>query len=174
MAFEHDGTRDTARRYGQLVARSWTDPAFKQRLLNAPTPVLQESGFSVPDGVVVRVVETRSAPDTGAVRYLVLPTSPSEGLMIEPLGGRPAARAITETARPSQSPNETARPQTTETAPPPAPNETAGPSQETAPPPSNETAAPPQETAPPSSETARPAQETARPAQETARPQAHG
>jgi Nitrile hydratase, alpha chain len=68
------GTQENARRFGQLVARTWQDAALKQRLLESPAAVLAEAGIAVPSGVEVRVVE-----NTDRETYLVLPRQPAEG-----------------------------------------------------------------------------------------------
>src|SRR5262245_31048302 len=63
-------------RWGQVVARAWTDEAFKQRLLADPAAALQEHGLAVPPGVTVRVVE-----DTDRVVHLALPKRPGPGAL---------------------------------------------------------------------------------------------
>jgi hypothetical protein len=52
----------------QLVARAWTDPAFKAKLLADPAAVLKANGLSIPPGITVKVVE-----NTDKVVHLVLP-----------------------------------------------------------------------------------------------------
>jgi nitrile hydratase len=52
--YEHKvGPRNGAR----VVARAWTDPAFKQRLLENGTAAVAELGYSGEQGVDIRVVE---------------------------------------------------------------------------------------------------------------------
>src|SRR6516164_5213930 len=52
--YEHKvGPRNGAR----VVARSWTDPAFKQRLLENGTAAIAELGYSGEQGADIRVVE---------------------------------------------------------------------------------------------------------------------
>jgi hypothetical protein len=70
--------QEQARKIGQVVAKAWTDEAFKQRLLAEPAAVLQEQGVAVPAGTEVRVVE-----DTERLRHLVLPSRPAEGELSE-------------------------------------------------------------------------------------------
>ena len=56
----------------ELVAKAWTDEAFKKRLMANPAEVLREEGFPTPPaGVQIRVVE-----NTDTTRYLVLPSRP--------------------------------------------------------------------------------------------------
>ncbi len=43
--------------YAQLIGKLWSDPAFKSRLMANPTQVLKESGFDVPPGVSVKILE---------------------------------------------------------------------------------------------------------------------
>ena len=70
--------QERARKLGQVVARAWTDEAFKRRLLAEPATVLREQGMDVPPGVEVRVVE-----NTERLHHLILPASPAEGELSE-------------------------------------------------------------------------------------------
>ncbi len=56
----------------QLVARAWSDPALKAKLLADPAGALKAEGLSVPAGVAVQVVE-----NTDKVVNLVLPLKPA-------------------------------------------------------------------------------------------------
>lgn len=80
MAPDQEQTREFARMYGQVVARSWADEEFKARLLADPAAVLREEGFPVPTGIEVRAVES-----TDSVLYLNLPPRPSDELSDEQL-----------------------------------------------------------------------------------------
>ena len=60
--------------YGKLIAKAWSDQAFKRRLLSDPAAVLKDEGFDVPAGVTVRVFE-----NTDKVVNLILPPPPKEG-----------------------------------------------------------------------------------------------
>jgi hypothetical protein len=66
--------QEQARKYGQVVARAWSDEPFKQRLLAEPAAVLREQGIEVPSQLEVRVVE-----NTDRLVHLVLPTTPADG-----------------------------------------------------------------------------------------------
>jgi hypothetical protein len=66
--------------YGQLVARTWSDPAFKARLLADPAAALAEQGIALRTGQEVRVVE-----NSDQVLCLTLPTKPAEELSDEQL-----------------------------------------------------------------------------------------
>lgn len=59
-------------RYAEIVARAWSDPAFKERLLANPQAVLAQAGIRPPAGAQFRIVE-----DTDAVINLVLPCRPA-------------------------------------------------------------------------------------------------
>jgi hypothetical protein len=58
--------------WGQLVARAWSDDAFKKRLLADPGAVLKEEGVIVPAGFKFKVLE-----NTDKVVHLVLPVKPA-------------------------------------------------------------------------------------------------
>ncbi len=57
MAIDQAPMQEYAKQWGQLVARTWSDEAFKQRLLAEPAAVLAEQGIEVPPGMEVRVHE---------------------------------------------------------------------------------------------------------------------
>jgi hypothetical protein len=59
------------KQWAQVVAKAWSDAAFKKRLLAQPEAVLKEAGVVVPEGVQFKVVE-----DTASVRHLILPPKP--------------------------------------------------------------------------------------------------
>ena len=65
---------------GQLIAKCWTDSAFKQRLMAEPVAVLNEAGLSVPAGMTVNVLENNDK-----VLNLVIPHKPSDDLSDEDL-----------------------------------------------------------------------------------------
>ena len=60
--------------YGKIIAKAWTDEAFKKRLLSDPAAVLKEEGVEVSAGVTVKVVE-----NTADTVHVVLPPRPQEG-----------------------------------------------------------------------------------------------
>ena len=64
-------TNDWGKKWSQIVAKAWTDEAFKTRLLADPAAVLTEHGMEVPPGVRCRVME-----DTATLRHLTLPLRP--------------------------------------------------------------------------------------------------
>src|SRR4051812_16236912 len=61
-------TQDYVRKFGQLVAQTWSDPDLKQRLLANPNAVLQEQGIELPSGKELKVYV-----DTPGVDSLPLP-----------------------------------------------------------------------------------------------------
>lgn len=91
------------KKWGELVARAWSDDALRTRLIGDTTNVLKEHGIHVPEAVTVRLLE--DTPDTrylvaprdvrvevvantDAVRFLVLPLKPTS--KIRDLGARDA------------------------------------------------------------------------------------
>jgi hypothetical protein len=71
------------KRWARIVARTWDDEEFRQRLLANPGAVLREVGFDLPDDVEIEVVDR--APD-----------EPSEGVTCVELPGLPEADDILE------------------------------------------------------------------------------
>jgi hypothetical protein len=59
--------------WGKVVAKAWSDEAFKKRLLADPAAVLKENGVEVSGEVAVKVIE-----DSAKVVHLILPERPSE------------------------------------------------------------------------------------------------
>ena len=57
----------------KAVARAWSDPDYKTRLMNDTKAALAEVGVEIPDGVSIKVVENDA--DT---QYMVLPRPPSD------------------------------------------------------------------------------------------------
>jgi hypothetical protein len=80
MAQECGPQADQVKRWGEIVAQAWADPAFKERLLAEPKAVLGEHGILVPPDRGVRVLE---APEQ--VVYFVLPPTPRGELTDEQL-----------------------------------------------------------------------------------------
>ena len=71
------------RHWARIVARTWDDEEFRQRLLANPGAVLREEGFELPDDIEVEVVDR--APDES-----------SEGVTCVELPGYPEADDILE------------------------------------------------------------------------------
>lgn len=70
--------QELARQQAQFMARVWSDPALKQRLIDDPKAVLREQGAQIPESTEVRVVE-----NTDQVFYMVLPPKPTEEISDE-------------------------------------------------------------------------------------------
>ena len=66
--------------WARLVARSWADNEFRERLKAEPAAVLAENGISLPEGAPVRIVEL-----TEGEVIIPLPRRPSEILSDEEL-----------------------------------------------------------------------------------------
>ena len=71
---------DTMRAFQKVVAKTWSDPAFKARLTADPRRVLAEHGVSIPEGVEVKIVE-----NTDTLVHVALPPKPSGDLSDEQL-----------------------------------------------------------------------------------------
>ena len=80
MATSREERGAQARAIGRIVARAWTDDAFKQQLIANPTEVLKAQGVAIPEGVDVRVVE-----NTESTIYLILPARPGGEISDEQL-----------------------------------------------------------------------------------------
>lgn len=72
--------QDKAATYGGIIAKAWSDPAFKAKLLADPHAALKDVGVSVAAGVTVTVVE-----DTDTQFHFVLPPKPTRELSVEEL-----------------------------------------------------------------------------------------
>jgi hypothetical protein len=59
---------------GRVIARAWSDDAYKQQLLSDPAGALDELGVEIQAGISIAVVE-----NTADTVHLVLPMPPSEG-----------------------------------------------------------------------------------------------
>ena len=51
-------------RWGQMIARTWSDDVYKARVFENPREMLRDMGVDLPDDVTVKVVE-QSAESTG-------------------------------------------------------------------------------------------------------------
>ena len=58
--------------WAKIVAKAWSDEAFKAELLNNAEQVLKAEGAEIPEGVRVQVVEEQK-PSTAEDVYLYLP-----------------------------------------------------------------------------------------------------
>lgn len=76
---------EQAKKNQKVIAKAWTDEAFKKRLLSNPSETLRGEGIDVPGDVEVRAVE-----NTNKVVYFVLPPKP-ENCDLEELEQRAAA-----------------------------------------------------------------------------------
>ena len=68
-----DSAQDKAHAaHGKIIARAWSDPAFKAELLADPHKVLTAAGIELKPGVAIKVVE-----NTDTLHHLVLPPKPT-------------------------------------------------------------------------------------------------
>jgi hypothetical protein len=82
-------TENFKKAWAKIVAKAWSDPDFKKKLLKDPNAVFKSEGIDVPAGK--RIVISESTKDT---YYLTLPEKPSGELSEEKLkevaaGGQP-------------------------------------------------------------------------------------
>jgi len=56
----------------EIIARTWVDPAFRDRLLQDPVGTLKAEGATIPAGLQIKAVE-----NTDRVFHLVLPLKPT-------------------------------------------------------------------------------------------------
>ncbi len=57
----------------KAIARAWSDPVYKAKLLSDPRAALAEAGVEIPEEVTVKVVE-----NTSDTLHLVLPVAPAQ------------------------------------------------------------------------------------------------
>jgi len=60
------------RNHAKLLAKAWTDPAFKKRLIADPNKTAAEAGLKVPPGKKLHIIE-----NTDTDVYMVLPKMPA-------------------------------------------------------------------------------------------------
>lgn len=66
---------EQGRKYAELVAKAWSDEAFKTRLKADPAAVLRSMGMQVPEGMQVEVLES-----TPQKTFVVIPPKPTDEL----------------------------------------------------------------------------------------------
>ncbi len=71
MTMSREPYEERAKLYGRIVAKTWQDEGFKQRLLADPKAALQAEGLTFPEDAEVHVVETNDR-----LFYLPLPPKP--------------------------------------------------------------------------------------------------
>ncbi len=81
MERSQEQVKERLQAYSRVVAKAWSDDAFKQRLLADPKATLQAEGLTFPAGAEVRIMES-----TDQRIYLPLPAKPA-GLSTEELSG---------------------------------------------------------------------------------------
>ena len=72
-------TEDRRRTVAKIISKAWTDPDFKQRLLDHPREVLEEYEMEVPPGLTIHM-----HADTPTLEHGVIP-APPPGLTPEQL-----------------------------------------------------------------------------------------
>lgn len=62
--------QERAKRMQQIITKSWSGGAFKQKLLADALAVLKEEGLEIPEGIEARVAE-----NTDGIGYSLIPRS---------------------------------------------------------------------------------------------------
>jgi Nitrile hydratase, alpha chain len=86
-------------RWTRAVSRSWSDAAFKKRLLANPREALRDAGVDIPSHVQVNIAE-----DSASVINLVLPADPTGELSSRQLEGVAGGGSLQPTLRQYSSP----------------------------------------------------------------------
>lgn len=60
--------------WSKIIAKAWSDPVFKQRLIEEPRKVFKENGLEIPSDIELRI------SDSDKIVYLNLPEPPGEYL----------------------------------------------------------------------------------------------
>ncbi len=74
--------------HGMIIAKAWSDPVFKAKLLSDPHAALEELGVAVAAGKTVKVVENADRH-----LHLVLPPKPASQLSVDEADRLSADRA---------------------------------------------------------------------------------
>jgi hypothetical protein len=64
---------EQGKKWSQLIAKSWADEGFKQKLLADPVATLRAEGVKVPAGLSVKAMQ-----NDDKVFYLVIPAKPTD------------------------------------------------------------------------------------------------
>ncbi len=64
---------EQGKKMGQVIAKCWSDEAFKKKLLTDPAATLKAQGLEVPTGVSIKALE-----NTDKVFHLVIPAKPTD------------------------------------------------------------------------------------------------
>lgn len=71
VRFAVDTEEGLAMSVSKVIAKAWSDPAFKDKLVSNPRAAFSEYGIEVPEGMRVNIVE-----DTPGTMNFVLPAAP--------------------------------------------------------------------------------------------------
>jgi hypothetical protein len=89
MTLLEKDNQEAGKTLSKVIAKTWVDQEFKQRLILEPEAVLEENGLTLPSGVEVRVRETSCVEsltiidvnldsDSHQVYEIPLPPKPTE------------------------------------------------------------------------------------------------
>ena len=62
----------------RIIAKAWSDASYKQRLLNNPSEIFHEEGYTVSEPITV------SEEVDGALNFILPPAPPNSGSMSAP------------------------------------------------------------------------------------------
>ena len=79
------------KKWAKVIAKAWSDPAFKKKLLQNPAAVLAAEGIALPKGLHVEIHE-----NTNKVIHLNLPHKPEGELSIGNLQNIAAGGCLSE------------------------------------------------------------------------------
>ena len=84
-----DDGKEFQKNWAKVIAKAWSDPAFKKKLLQNPETTLAAEGIPMPKGMHIEIHE-----NTNKIIHLNLPERPEGDLSEEKLlkiaaGGRP-------------------------------------------------------------------------------------
>jgi hypothetical protein len=81
--------KEQGKKIAKVIAKAWSDEAFKERLLSEPKTVLETEGIKAPEGAEVMAVE-----QTEKKFYFVIPAKPQDiSITDENIESRAAALA---------------------------------------------------------------------------------
>jgi hypothetical protein len=73
----------------KVIAKAWTDPAYKKRLLKEPAKVVAAEGIKIPKGTKVHIHE-----NSKKAMHIVLPARPDAALTADALNQMAGAQGV--------------------------------------------------------------------------------
>jgi hypothetical protein len=72
--------KENSKEWSKIIAKCWSDPQFKKRLMDDPEGTLKAEGVAIHEGVHLIILE-----DTKQTHHLIIPEKPSSELSQEQL-----------------------------------------------------------------------------------------